>query len=318
MDRDAPGDAVGVRAEDAGDVGAMTGAVAGSGVQRFQPGPGDDPTTEVDVVAADTRVEDVRGDTGTRGRVPVGPRQRQVALVDPVETPRRRRLHRGCMDVVASRNVGRRHHCVRFNFGDPGIGTQHRHLRRAGTDRRTREDVHVPVVDGHAGVAPAPARPAPPSIPSAKRTIMVLTPSTEAGVDGVARPMRHERHAAGLRRRTGRPRHGTGRRRHRERRRQHRPHDHQPAQRARAATDTSAEPSRATCCSRSLPTEPTRPGSDGNIHGQHRSTDAVPSPRRCWYPTSNHWRGARRRRVPRVSGGPQYSDMLRSRNLLDV
>ena len=79
-------------------------------------------TTEVDVVGADARVDDVRGHAGTGAVVAVAVRQRQRSLVDAIETPRRRA---GLGDDGRAEGLGsiERDHLVGLDAGRrPGRG----------------------------------------------------------------------------------------------------------------------------------------------------------------------------------------------------
>ena len=111
MERDLLGHAVGRPAGRAGDVGPVAVAVVRALAVTDEIGAVPHPAGELLVGCAHARVDDVGVDALPRLVVVVGVVQGQVALVDPVEPPRRRRLRREGV-----------HDLVRLDIGDARIG----------------------------------------------------------------------------------------------------------------------------------------------------------------------------------------------------
>jgi hypothetical protein len=101
MQRDLLRHAVRGSAGRAGDVGAVPVAIVRTVPVPDEIGPVADSSGELLVRCPDAGVDDVRVDTLSGLAVVVGVVQRQIALVDAVEPPRRRRLGRdGVEDLV--------------------------------------------------------------------------------------------------------------------------------------------------------------------------------------------------------------------------
>ena len=116
----------------AGDVRAVPGAVVGAVAVVHRREDAARATAELDVRRADPRVDDVHVHAAARGVVRVAAVEREIRLVDPIESPRR----------VVLRRDGR-HDLVGFDHRDVGVVLQRRDRRGRQRGREAVDRVHV-------------------------------------------------------------------------------------------------------------------------------------------------------------------------------
>ena len=139
VERDLLGHAVRRSADRAGDVGAVAVAVVRALAVADEIGAVAHPAGELLVGRADARVDDVGVDACSGLVVVVGVVQRQVALVDPVEPPRRGRLRGDGVDDL-----------VRLDVRDAGCAASCGGLGGRQPDGEALERVLVDVLDAAA------------------------------------------------------------------------------------------------------------------------------------------------------------------------